>query len=34
MKNVYAKKGYENRLELSSRYSTIIEVLTEPEKMG
>ena len=34
MKNVYAKKGYENRLELSSRYSTIIEVLTEPEKRG
>lgn len=27
MKNVYSKMGYENRMELSSRYSTIIEVL-------
>ena len=27
MRNVYAKKGYENPLELSSRYSTTVEVL-------
>jgi replication factor A1 len=27
MRNIYAKKGYENPLELSSRYSTTIEVL-------
>lgn len=27
MRNIYAKKGYESQLELSSRYSTIIEVL-------
>ena len=32
MKNVYAKKGYENRMDLSSRYSTSIEVLTDPKK--
>jgi replication factor A1 len=32
MSNIYAKKGYENPLELTSRYSTIIEVLKEPEK--
>jgi replication factor A1 len=32
MRNVYAKKGYEEGVELSSRYSTIIDVLTEPEK--
>ena len=32
MRNVYAKKGYESPLELSSRYSTILEVLKESEK--
>ena len=32
MKNVYAKKGYEDQMELSSRYSTVIDVLKEPEK--
>jgi replication factor A1 len=32
LRNVYAKKGYEKPLELSSRYSTIIDVLAEPEK--
>jgi len=32
MRNVYAKKGYEKRIELSSRYSTVIEVLAESEK--
>ncbi|MCW4015760.1 MAG: OB-fold nucleic acid binding domain-containing protein [Candidatus Bathyarchaeota archaeon] len=32
MKNIYAKKGYQDSIELSSRYSTIIEVLAEPEK--
>ena len=29
LRNVYAKKGYEERMELSSRYSTVIEVLND-----
>ncbi|MCW4034030.1 MAG: OB-fold nucleic acid binding domain-containing protein [Candidatus Bathyarchaeota archaeon] len=29
MKNVYAKKGYENGLELSSRYQTTIDILEQ-----
>ncbi|PVX24381.1 MAG: hypothetical protein CW691_07840 [Candidatus Bathyarchaeum sp.] len=32
MHNIYAKKGYEDRMELSSRYSTRLEVLTQPKK--
>ena len=32
MRNVYAKKGYEHMIELSSRYSTTVEVLAAPEK--
>jgi replication factor A1 len=32
IRNVYAKKGYEKPLELSTRYSTIIDILAEPEK--
>lgn len=32
MRNVYAKKGYETSMELSSRYSTVIEVLDWTEK--
>jgi replication factor A1 len=32
VRNVYAKKGYEKPLELSSRYSTSIDVLAEPDK--
>jgi len=32
MRNIYAKKGYEYGIELSSRYSTTIEVLAAPEK--
>lgn len=32
MRNVYAKRGYENRMELSSRYSTVIEILNQIEK--
>ena len=32
MRNIYAKKGYEGRMKLSSRYYTILEVLAEPEK--
>jgi len=31
MKNIYAKKGYQNSMELFSRYSTVIEVLSNPE---
>ena len=32
MRNIYAKKGYENSMELSSRYSTVIEVLDQKEE--
>jgi len=32
MRNIYAKKGYKNSMELSSRYSTIVEVLNQKEK--
>lgn len=32
MRNVYAKKGYKNSMELASRYSTIIEVLDQKEE--
>ncbi len=32
LRNVYAKKGHEERMELSSRYSTVIEVLNDTEK--
>ncbi|MCW4022333.1 MAG: OB-fold nucleic acid binding domain-containing protein [Candidatus Bathyarchaeota archaeon] len=32
MRNIYAKKGYENRMEISSRYSSIIEVLKQKEE--
>jgi len=31
MRNIYAKKGYEHVIELSSRYSTSVEVLSAPE---
>lgn len=32
IRNIYAKKGYKNSMELSSRYSTIVEVLNQKEK--
>ena len=32
LRNIYAKKGYENGMELSSRYSTVIEVLDQKEE--
>jgi replication factor A1 len=32
MRNIYAKKGYKNNIELSSRYSTIVEILNQKEK--
>ena len=34
MRNIYAKKGYQDKIELSSRYSTTLEVLEEPKKVG
>ena len=32
MRNIYAKKGYEKSMELSSRFSTIVEVLDQKQK--
>jgi hypothetical protein len=29
LRNMYAKAGYENKMELSSRYSTKLEVITQ-----